>query len=198
MIAQELLRRKIELRRIAFYARPGASSEKEVLYAMAEALGMERVEGEILDIAIYRGSLACIDPSRKYPANIPISLRIRFRHRHLLPFTRLNTRPNLYHRHCGCRGCAAHHPVRIRRRSLLRRVLREESPAVALQAACSGTFRACGQGGASVRIYVSVRGDIHRTNDWPDDVQYYGLGHGGVYWRGVWEARECCLGHVGK
>ncbi|OBT39026.1 hypothetical protein VE00_10821 [Pseudogymnoascus sp. WSF 3629] len=55
MIAQELLRRTIELRRVAFYARPGASSEKQVLYAMAEALGMERVEGEIRDIAVYRG-----------------------------------------------------------------------------------------------------------------------------------------------
>jgi hypothetical protein len=58
MITQELLRRTIELRRVAFYARPGASSEKQVLYAMAEALGMERVEGEIRDIAVYRGSLA--------------------------------------------------------------------------------------------------------------------------------------------
>jgi len=55
LITTALAQRKAELGKIAFYARPFSNPEKEALYKAVEAQGLERVEGDIRDLAVYRG-----------------------------------------------------------------------------------------------------------------------------------------------
>lgn len=56
-ITPVLAQRKGEFNRVAFHSRSGITPDKEALYAALEAQGLERVEGNVRDISLYRGKI---------------------------------------------------------------------------------------------------------------------------------------------